>query len=73
MDNCWLPFAQLQEQIRVSVKIRYRAQAREALVSPNGDGTVTIDFDDPEWGVTPGQSAVFYQDDLLIGGGTIIA
>jgi len=60
-------------------KIRYRTSPVEVVIQKNtpplrgGDGgEVCLQFTSPVWGVTPGQSVVFYQNDLLIGGGIII-
>lgn len=59
--------------IRANVKIRFKAKEQPALIIPNGNGTVTVEFDEPQRSVTPGQSAVFYDGDIVIGGGRIIA
>ena len=50
----------------VFAQIRYRSQPSEAVYK---DGVLT--FKEPVWAVTPGQSVVIYQDDLLVGGGLI--
>lgn len=63
----------LTEPIRAQVKIRFKAKPEAATVTPNADGTVTIIFDEPQRSVTPGQSAVIYDGDTVIGGGRIIA
>lgn len=54
------------------VKIRYRHAATPAIITP-GPNTdeFTVRFETPQRAITPGQSAVFYQDDLVLGGGTI--
>ena len=58
--------------IRVSVKIRYRHQAFPATVVPLASRrTAQIRFDRPQLAVTPGQGAVFYQGDMVMGGGWI--
>lgn len=59
--------------LRVQVQIRYRSPAVPATVVPLGDrgDRVQITFDDPQFSVTPGQAAVWYDDDLLLGGGII--
>ncbi len=55
----------------IEVKVRYRSQPVPArLVSEAGD-LWRISFDDPQSAVAPGQAAVFYDDDLVVGGGTI--
>lgn len=54
----------------VLARIRYRSEAVPATVEITGDAT-RVTFDKPVWGVTPGQSVVFYQDGLVVGGGII--
>lgn len=57
-------------KIRVTAKIRYTGKDVGAWLEP-GAGSAVLQFDDPQRAVTPGQAAVFYQDDRLIGGGVI--
>ncbi|MBQ4491773.1 MAG: tRNA 2-thiouridine(34) synthase MnmA, partial [Deltaproteobacteria bacterium] len=52
-------------------RIRYRHREAHAVVSPLGEGRVEVAFDEPQYGVAPGQAAVFYQEDLVLGGGWI--
>jgi len=59
------------EPFRAEVKIRYTAKEAEALVTPMGENQVQVRFDAPQRDITAGQAAVFYQDDVLIGGGII--
>ena len=54
----------------MNVKIRYKATEAAAVLLPSGHGAV-VRFDRPQRSVTPGQAAVFYQGDVLLGGGTI--
>lgn len=54
----------------VLARIRYKSPATPAHVSLDGDG-ITVNFDEPVWGVTPGQSLVLYQDGRVVGGGLI--
>ncbi len=68
----WIAFENPAEPFRADVKIRFRAKEQPATVTPNPDGTVTVIFDEPQRSVTPGQSAVFYDGDILLGGGRII-
>lgn len=68
----FIAFEELTETIRADVKIRFRAKEQPATVTPNGDGTVTVIFDEPQRSVTPGQGAVMYDGNTLLGGGRII-
>lgn len=58
------------DKLSCSIKIRYRSQEIPGHVVPQGRETASVILDDPQ-NVTPGQSAVFYFDELLIGGGII--
>lgn len=61
-----------QSPIRADVQIRYHHAAAPALIRPNAAAAnVRIEFDEPQAAVTPGQAAVFYVDDEVIGGGWI--
>ena len=70
-ESNFLPFAQLTEEQKVQVRIRYKAAPADALIRPLSNQQIEICFAEPQWGITPGQSAVFYQEDVLIGGGKI--
>lgn len=68
----FIPFDKLEEAIDVQVKIRYNVpKAVHARVHPHSETTVLVELKEPERAITPGQSAVFYDGDLLVGGGTI--
>jgi len=58
--------------IRCKCRIRYRHREAPALVIPHGHDQAEILFDHPQEGVTPGQAAVFYDEDLVVGGGWIV-
>jgi tRNA-specific 2-thiouridylase len=65
----------LARPLRVLARIRYRAEALPAEISPIPGGRVRVRFEQPQRAVTPGQAVVFYdvvQDDLVVGGGTIV-
>ena len=70
-DLNWIAIAKLGEPIRVEVKIRHKHQPAWATVERDGDDRVLVTFDEPQRSVTPGQAAVFYQGDVVVGGGWI--
>ena len=70
-DVNFIPFPTLGGETRVQAAIRYRARPADATLFPMEDGGVRVVFDTPQRSVTPGQAVVFYQGDLLLGGGTI--
>ena len=59
------------EPIKVNTKIRYSAKETPSTVYKIDENTVKVVFDEPVRGATPGQSAVFYDDDIVVGGGKI--
>jgi len=67
----WIAIEDLIEPVRVQVKIRSRAEEAPATLSKNEDGTVMVTFDEAQRAVTPGQAAVFYDGDVVVGGGWI--
>lgn len=69
----WIAVAGLEEPQRLAVRIRSTHLERPALVSPAEGGRVRARFDEPELAICPGQSAVFYDGDLVVGGGIIEA
>jgi len=64
-------FDQLDRELRVDAKIRHNHIPARATLRPSGDGEVMVEFDEPQRAITPGQSVVFYQGDLVVGGGII--
>ncbi len=70
-DFNWIAFDVPSEPIRAQVKIRYRQKEQWATVTPTGEKTVHIEFDEPQRAITSGQAAVLYDGDIVIGGGTI--
>jgi tRNA-specific 2-thiouridylase len=68
-DVRWLS-APGQTRVRAEVQIRHHAPARPAWIT-TGQGAATVEFDDPAEGVAPGQAAVFFQGDEVLGGGWI--
>ena len=61
----------LSDSIKAEVKIRYNSKKSPAIISPYGEDRVLINFEKPQRAITPGQSAVFYQGDVVVGGGMI--
>ncbi|MBN1625948.1 MAG: tRNA 2-thiouridine(34) synthase MnmA [Deltaproteobacteria bacterium] len=61
----------LEFPCRAKVKIRIQHQAADADIYPYEDDKVKVIFDEPQLAITPGQSAVFYQGDIVLGGGVI--
>jgi tRNA-specific 2-thiouridylase len=64
---------ELREPMRVAVKIRHKHQPAAALIESAGPNDVLVTFDEPQRALTPGQAAVFYDGDLVVGGGWIEA
>lgn len=67
----WVSVPPPDEPIEAEVKIRYRAEPAPAVVEPLDGGRAGIRLREPRRGVAPGQAAVFYRDDKLLGGGWI--
>jgi tRNA-specific 2-thiouridylase len=68
----WISIPPIYAPVRAQVRIRNKHQAAQATISPTSDGTrVEVHFDEPQRAVTPGQGAVFYDGDLVLGGGWI--
>ena len=67
----WVSIAEPTTPIRAEVKIRYRSQPVAAQIVPLGSSRVKIVFEEHQFGVTPGQAAVLYSGDLVLGGGII--
>jgi tRNA-specific 2-thiouridylase len=61
----------LRASLNVTIKIRYRSPVVPATIEPEHSDTVRVVFSQPVRGVCPGQAAVFYQGDTVIGGGII--
>ncbi len=61
----------LRERMRVAVKIRHRHEPAPALIESTSADEVLVTFDQPQRAVTPGQAAVFYEGDVVVGGGWI--
>jgi tRNA-specific 2-thiouridylase len=68
----WIAVAGLAREMRVRVKIRHRHEPAWATLSPDGKDSVRAIFDQPQRAITPGQAAVFYDGDEVVGGGWIV-
>ena len=72
-ERCnWHPFAQLTGPIEVMAKIRYNHPGAMATLTPLEGGKVKVKMHTPQRAITPGQAAVFYQEDVVVGGGWIM-
>jgi tRNA-uridine 2-sulfurtransferase len=67
----WVSITRPITPIRASVQVRYRAQPVGVNVIPLADGKIRLVFDEPQFGITPGQAAVWYDGDILLAGGII--
>jgi tRNA-uridine 2-sulfurtransferase len=71
-DLNWISIPALTGPMRVKIKIRHRHEPAWATLEPAGTGEAVATFDEPQRAVTPGQSAVFYDGDEVVGGGWIV-
>ena len=62
----------IDKPMDVTVKIRYSSKPAEAIINQTEAGYIQVIFKNPQRGITPGQSAVFYIDDIVLGGGKIL-
>lgn len=62
----------LSKPVEVMAKVRYRAKPAKAILNVLSDGNANVRFDEPQRAITPGQSVVFYIDDVVLGGGKIL-
>jgi tRNA-specific 2-thiouridylase len=62
----------LQEPMRVSVKIRHRHEPAPAVIEKTGGDEILVTFNQPQRAITPGQAAVFYDGNIVVGGGWIV-
>jgi tRNA-uridine 2-sulfurtransferase len=72
VERCnWIPFDHPSGNIDVTAKIRYNHSGTPATVVPLGNGSAKVKLQTPQRAITPGQASVFYQNDLVVGGGWI--
>lgn len=67
----WISGDAPKGEFRCKAKVRYRQTEQWATALPIGEDTVCILFDTPQRAITPGQAAVLYDGDIVLGGGTI--
>jgi tRNA-specific 2-thiouridylase len=67
----WIAVDDLHACIRVQAKIRHRHEPAAAMIEKIGDDEVLVTFDEPQRAITPGQATVFYDGDIVVGGGWI--
>jgi tRNA-specific 2-thiouridylase len=70
-DVNWIAGAPPSGPARLTARIRHRHADAPATVTPEGDGFASVRFDEPQLAVTPGQAAVFYDGEVVMGGGWI--
>ncbi len=67
-----ISFPALNEEMEAVVKIRYSHKGAKAIISPGDEGKINVEFFQPQRAISPGQSAVFYRGDEVLGGGIIL-
>lgn len=67
----WIAINELKEELLAKARIRYRHNESESIVKPVKENMVRVKFREPQMAITPGQTVAFYEEDILIGGGTI--
>ena len=68
-----IPWDRLDGPVQCKVKTRYRQPEQPATIEQIGEDRIRVTFQEPQRAVTPGQAAVFYDGDTVLGGGTILA
>jgi tRNA-uridine 2-sulfurtransferase len=67
----WVAGQMRADSLPCQAKIRYRHPEADACIRRLDEGRCQIDFSQPQWAITPGQSVVFYQNNVCLGGGII--
>lgn len=70
-DWNWISLPSLVQPMKVTAKIRHSQSEQPATVYPDDQGMIRLVFEHPQRAVTPGQAVVLYQQDTVVGGGTI--
>jgi len=71
-ENNFISIDRLEEPMEIEAKIRYNAPGASALITPRDGRTIRVRFRQPQRAITPGQAVVYYQNEIVVGGGTII-
>ena len=71
-DFNWINGEPPEGEIRCRVRVRYKQKEQWATVRPVGKAAAEIFFDEPQRAITPGQAAVLYDEDVVLGGGTLV-
>lgn len=67
----WIAIANLKQPARAKARIRYKQEEAEAELVPLEGDKLRVNFEEPQPAITPGQAVVFYQGEVVLGGGTI--
>jgi len=67
----WIAVDKLETPIKAKTRIRYLHKEAPSLIKPIDDNLVKVIFDEPQRAIAPGQFAVFYDNDIVIGAGII--
>ena len=70
-DLNWIDIKKIEKSIKVKAKIRYRHEEAEVEVIPLDKEKIYVKFREPQMAITPGQAIVFYDGDIVVGGGVI--
>ncbi len=68
----WIYSEKIEKETRVQAKIRFRKNKEPALIIPIDKNQLEVVFDEPQLSVAPGQSVVFYENNIVLGGGIIV-
>lgn len=71
-DVNFISVEKLTGPMRVRAKVRYKQKETDATISPLENGDVSVVFDEPQRAIASGQAVVFYDGDIVVGGGTIV-
>ncbi len=70
-DLNWVAVPSIEHSMSVTAKLRSHQNDQPCEIVPSGDNEVVVHFNMPQMSITPGQSIVFYDRDIVLGGGVI--